>query len=113
MSRKQLTAVIEGSQEIKIGEQVLLAVDFTERNAQSFTISSCTLEIYDNDGSVVLSTDSGSVTTGLSGAQRVQHTLTAAETAAFTDGPHSVLWTLTLSDMQTRKVRQSLDVVTP
>jgi len=106
------TGIIEGYLEFKIGEQVLLAVDFLDENGQSFTISSAEVSVYDKDDTITAIVDrSATITTGLNSSVRVQRLITDTETGSLTEGPHKAIWKLTFSDTQIFYVRQALDVV--
>ena len=102
---------IEGSLLLTAGTQVGLSVDFTEVNNQAFTINSATVDIYDADTDTAVSaigTLTGTVTTGLRDSKRCVATLTSTHTTPLS-GQYYAIWTLTLSDNQTRKAKQSIE----
>lgn len=109
------TGVIRGSQLLKQGEVVILAIDIREIDDQSFTISSGTLTIEDQNGEVVDSIEDVvvTVTEGIGGRARVQYLLSNTNTAAMSAGIYVATWTLTLADTQTRIMRQAIQVVVP
>lgn len=106
------TGHIEGVLEVKIGEAFLLAVDFRDRNDQSFVISSGTMSIFEEDGTSTSIVDEVvSTAVGLSGSIRVQVLIQSAVSATLSPGPHFAIWSLTLGDTQTRLVKQAIDMV--
>ena len=102
---------IEGSLLLTAGTQVGLSVDFTEVNNQAFTINSATVDIYDADTdtavSAIATITDVTITTGLRNSKRCVATLTSTQTTPLS-GQYYALWTLTLSDGQTRKARQAI-----
>ena len=110
MSRS--TGYIEGSQTIKKGESVLLAVDITEKDEQTYSISSGTVSVRDDLGVEVATLQDLAivVSTGLNGSVRIQRLFSTAETDLLSAGQYLVTWGLVLGDSQTRKLRQSLSV---
>lgn len=108
-------ATIEGSQLITAGTTIAVAADFLEVNSQSFTISSATATLFNSSGSAVstaLTDLSAIVSSGLRGSKRVSATLNASDTASVAAGYYYLIWSITLSDSQTRKVKQSIQVRT-
>jgi hypothetical protein len=104
-------ATVYGSQVVTIGAAVTCAIDWEEIDDQSFTISSATAELFDEDDASAVSSKAATVTTGINSAQRTQVALQAVDTAALTAGTYYLKWTLTLSDGQTRIVRSAVRVV--
>ena len=93
------------------GTQVGLSVDFTEVNNQAFTINSATVDLYDagtNTAVSAIGTLTGIVTTGLRYSKRCVATLTSTHTTPLS-GQYYAIWTLTLSDNQNRKAKQSIE----
>ena len=88
-------------------------MDFTEVQKQAFAVSSVTVSLYDGSGTVNASVTNatGTVTTGLRSSARVQYMLQGTVTSDLDEGDdYSLVWTLTLSDGQTRIARQGLEV---
>lgn len=108
-------ATIEGSQLITAGTTILVSVDFFEVNSQSFTISSATATLYDSEGAAVSSdlTDiAGTTSTGLRSSKRASVTIQNSDTTSVPAGYYYLIWSLTLGDAQTRKVKQSIQIRT-
>ncbi len=111
------SARITGGQIVVVGTATALSVDWRETDNQSFTISSATVTLYDRDGvaasagltGLVASIGSGE----FNGEARTSVSLSAAETGALAAGVYYALWTLILSDSQTRIVRQRVAMRNP
>jgi len=103
-------ATIEGSQLITANTKVILAIDFTEINNQSFTIGSGTVVIYDSAGDEAISSIDCTFSDGLRSSKRVKAEVLAADTASLTAGHYYAIWSLTLGDTQTRKVKQAIQI---
>jgi len=109
--------VIENSQMITIGTQIVLSVELDDQKNRTFTVSAVVVDIFDEDGAAVSSLltgiAGGSVAGLLPNSKIVQVTLTSALTNEFaTDGSYYAIWKVTLSDSQTRRGKQSLKVRT-
>lgn len=108
-------ASIEGSLIITAGTVVMVSVDFYEVNDQSFTISSATATLYKPSGAVVGSSTTdltATLSTGIRSAKRASVTLQSTDTASLAKGAYYMIWTLTLGDSQTRKVKQAVQIRT-
>lgn len=107
-------AVVTEAQQAAKGTTFTIAVDWREIDAQSFTISSATLSVYDRDDDSLVSTNltdvSCTVASGdFTGEVRTYYQIPAAD-LDFGPGDYYVVWTLNLGDGQTRKVRQQLRI---
>lgn len=104
-------AKINGVQVVTKGARVTVSVDWSDRNGQTFTISSGTVSIYDSDGVVTdISGRSITVVSGLLSAPRTQFIIDSSESSALDPGYYTIRWNLTLGDGQTRVVDEALRV---
>jgi len=107
----RLDATIEGGQQITIGTIVVLSYDWREVSGQTFSISTASAQLFDEDNTEVIASTTAEVTSGINLAPRTQVTFTAVQTSALTVGSgYYVRWTLVLGDGQTRIVRGSIYV---
>ena len=103
---------IEGNLLATKGTIIGIAVDFNEVNGQTYTISGATMKLYDADTGVAdvgIGTVTAVISAGLRSSQRVTATLDDTDTAALS-GQYYAIWTVTLSDGQTRKAKQSIEI---
>lgn len=108
-------ANIQGSQLVTSGTTIMISADFYEVNSQTFTIASATATVYNSTGvaaSASLTDVPALVGVGLRSSKRVSVTLNSSVTSGLASGQYYVIWTMTLGDNQTRKVKQSIEVRT-
>lgn len=114
MSNEREDGKVKGVQIITKGARVMVAVDWSERDEQSFSVSSGEVTIYDSDAvATSISGRSVQVTTGLLSRPRTQFVIDSAESSALDAGYYTVRWTLTLGDGQVRVIDEYLRVRSP
>jgi hypothetical protein len=110
---ERIDAMIEGVDVVTVGTKKIISVDWHERDGQAFGISGGTVTLFDEEGGNPAPglVDLGiSVTTGIGGKPRVQAFFQETDTDLLTPGPHYVIWSLTLEDSTTRRVKGHMRV---